>query len=140
MPNITFASDDIKFVLKEKTKKKDWLKKSIAAEKKKLGDINYIFCSDNYLLDLNIKHLNHNTLTDIITFDYSEEDTLNSDIFISVERVAENAKKFEVDFENELLRVMIHGVLHLCGYKDKKKEDAEKMRLKENFYIKKHLA
>lgn len=138
MSSITFSNQDIKFLLKQKTLKKNWIKQAIFSEKKIAGNLHYVFCSDEFLLELNQKHLNHNTLTDIITFDYTEEITLNSDIFISIERVAENAKKFNVNFDNELLRVMIHGVLHLCGYKDKKKEDAQKMRLKENFYINKY--
>jgi probable rRNA maturation factor len=87
------------------------------------------------LLEINVKHLKHNTLTDIITFDYTENKKINSDIFISVDRVTENAKKFKVDFETELNRVMIHGILHLCGYKDKTKTDAELMRKKENWAI-----
>lgn len=135
MPSITFSNQNIKFLLKQKTLKKNWIKQAALSEKKIVGNLNYVFCSDEFLLELNQKHLNHNTLTDIITFDYTEGITLNSDIFISIERVLENAKSFNVNFENELLRVMIHGVLHLCGYKDKKKEDAQKMRLKENFYI-----
>ena len=95
-----------------------------------------MFCTDDELLEINIKHLNHNTLTDIITFDYTEDKKISSDIFISVDRVLENAKKFEVTFEEELCRVMIHGVLHLCGYKDKSKPDAELMRKKENWALK----
>lgn len=133
---ISFHNQSISFKLKDKTKLKQWIKTITEKEKHQLGTINYIFCTDDELLEINIKHLNHKTLTDIITFDYTEGKTINSDIFISIERVTENAKKFEVTFENELHRVMIHGVLHLCGYKDKSKADAELMRKKENSSLK----
>jgi rRNA maturation RNase YbeY len=133
---ISFQNQSIAFQLKEKTKLKLWIKSIIEKEKHALGDINYIFCSDDELLEINLKHLNHNTLTDIITFDYVEGKTVSSDIFISIDRVTENAKKFEVSFEEELRRVLIHGVLHLCGYKDKTKADAELMRKKENWALK----
>lgn len=132
---ISFQNLSISFKLKEKTKLKLWIKTIIDKEKHTLGTINYMFCNDDELLEINIKHLNHNTLTDIITFDYTEDKKISSDIFISVDRVLENAKKFEVTFEEELRRVMIHGVLHLCGYKDKSKPDAELMRKKENWAL-----
>ena len=112
-----------------------WLKDSIANENKELGEINYIFCEDNYLLKKNQEYLNHNTLTDIITFDYSEGNKLSADIFISVERVKENAVIFAVSFEQELKRVIIHGILHLMGYKDKSEEESKIMRSKEDFYL-----
>ena len=115
---------------------RDRIKTVTEKEKHKLGTINYIFCTDDELLEINIKHLNHNTLTDIITFDYTEGKTINSDIFISVERVLDNAQKFKVTFDEEFHRVMIHGILHLCGYKDKTKADAELMRKKENNALK----
>ena len=133
---ISFHNQSISFKLKEKTKLKQWIKTVTEKEKHKLGNINYIFCTDDELLEINIKHLNHKTFTDIITFDYTEGKTINSDIFISIERVAENATKFQVTFEEELHRVMIHGILHLCGYKDKTKADAELMRKKENASLK----
>lgn len=133
---ISFQNLSIDFKLKEKTKLKQWIKFITEKEKHTPGTINYIFCSDEELLDINIKHLNHNTYTDIITFDYTESKKISSDIFISIDRVAENAKKFNVTFEEELHRVMIHGVLHLCGYKDKSKADAELMRQKENLALK----
>lgn len=133
---ITFQNQSISFKLKEKTRLKAWIKTVTEREKHRLGDINYIFCSDDELLEINIQHLNHNTYTDIITFDYTEGDKISSDIFISIDRVAENAKKFKVSFEEELHRVMIHGILHLCGYKDKSKADAELMRKKENGALK----
>ncbi len=133
---ISFQNLSIPFKLKEKTNIKLWIKTIIDKEKHTLDTINYMFCNDDELLEINIKHLNHNTLTDIITFDYTEDKKISSDIFISVDRVLENAKKFEITFEEELRRVMIHGVLHLCGYKDKSKPDAELMRKKENWALK----
>lgn len=133
---ISFNNQSIAFKLKQKTKLKQWIKSITVNEKHKVGDINYVFCTDDELLEINIKHLNHNTYTDIITFDYTENKTINSDIFISVDRVTENAKKFQVDFDTELRRVMIHGVLHLFGYKDKSKADAELMRKKEDAALK----
>ncbi|MEM6516056.1 MAG: rRNA maturation RNase YbeY [Bacteroidota bacterium] len=113
----------------------EWLSKVISSENKSEGEINYIFCDDNYLLKLNQKYLNHDTFTDIITFDYTLGNELHGDIYISVERVKENADTYKVDFENELRRVMVHGVLHLCGYKDKTESDARMMRGKEDFYL-----
>lgn len=133
---ISFQNQSISFKLKEKTRLKAWIKTVTEKEKHRLGDINYIFCSDDELLEINIQHLKHTTYTDIITFDYTEGNKISSDIFISVDRVEENAKKFKVSFEEELHRVMIHGILHLCGYKDKSKADAELMRKKENGALK----
>ncbi|MFK8377514.1 rRNA maturation RNase YbeY [Capnocytophaga canimorsus] len=108
-----------------------WIEKIIASEEKELCELNYIFCDDNYLHQINVQYLDHDTLTDIITFDYTQEQTISGDIFISVERVADNAKDFDVDFQTELLRVMAHGVLHLCGYKDKSDAESNQMRSKE---------
>ncbi|CEN35707.1 rRNA maturation RNase YbeY [Capnocytophaga cynodegmi] len=108
-----------------------WIEKIIASEEKELGELNYIFCDDNYLHQINVQYLDHDTLTDIITFDYTEEQIISGDIFISVERVADNAQDFNVDFQAELLRVMAHGVLHLCGYKDKSDAESKQMRSKE---------
>lgn len=135
---IHFFEEDIKLKIKKKLALKKWLKFTVEKEKKSVSELNYIFCSDEYLLEMNVSYLNHDTLTDIITFDNSEEaNVITGDIFISIERVIENAKKFEVAFEDELHRVMVHGVLHLIGYKDKKKEEKEKMRAKENYYLNK---
>lgn len=133
---ISFQNQTISFKLKEKTRLKAWIKAVTEKEQHRLGDINYIFCTDDELLDINLQHLNHNTYTDIITFDYTEGNRISSDIFISVDRVEENAKKFKVAFEEELHRVMIHGILHLCGYKDKSKADAKLMRMKEDASLK----
>ena len=111
------------------------LTRLIKEEKMNLGVINYIFCDDSYLLEKNQIFLKHNTLTDIITFDYSEKKVLNADIFISINRVKENAINFVVPFDSELRRVMIHGILHLIGYKDKTDKEKVQMREKEDFYL-----
>lgn len=116
-------------------KRKKWLKRIILDEGKKLGDITFVFCTDDYLLEKNIQFLQHNTLTDVITFDYSENSQISGDIFISIERVKENGEIFGETFLNELNRVMAHGLLHLLGYKDKTKKTADIMREKENFYL-----
>lgn len=113
-----------------------WISKVIVSEGCREGDINYIFCSDNYLYDINVKYLNHNTLTDIISFDYSVGKELHGDIYISIDRVNDNANDYNVEFFEELKRVMVHGVLHYCGYKDKTENDKSIMRTKENQYIK----
>jgi rRNA maturation RNase YbeY len=110
----------------------DWLSAVIVSEKKNEGEINYIFCDDDYLHKINLEYLNHDTLTDIISFDYTMGNELNGDIFVSVERVQDNANDFDVSFEEELKRVLVHGVLHFCGYKDKGEEDERLMRLKED--------
>lgn len=133
---IHFFEEDITSNLKKKKDTKNWLKESIQIEGKKLGTLNYVFCSDEYLHKMNVDFLQHDTLTDIITFDQSEiESKIEGDIFISVERVQENAKKFNTTYIDELNRVMIHGALHLIGYKDKKKADQELMRSKEDYYL-----
>ncbi|MBY8963358.1 rRNA maturation RNase YbeY [Flavobacterium sp. D11R37] len=110
----------------------DWIAEVIESEDKTEGEINYIFCDDEYLLQKNIEFLNHDTLTDIISFDYTMGKLISGDIFISVERVKENAADYNVSFEEELKRVMVHGILHYCGYKDKSEEDSALMREKEN--------
>jgi rRNA maturation RNase YbeY len=112
-----------------------WISKAIKSEGCKEGDINYVFCDDEYLHKLNVEFLQHDTLTDIISFDYSVGKELHGDIFISIDRVKDNAEDLHIDFEAELHRVMIHGILHYCGYKDKSKEDASEMRKKEDFYL-----
>lgn len=136
---ISFQNQEIKFTLSEKAKIKSWIKTIVESEKKKLGEINFVFTTDEEILKKNIQFLKHNTYTDIITFDYCEDKTINGDIIISVERVKENTKKFDTDFETELKRVIIHGVLHLCGYKDKSEKDATLMRSKENTALKKYI-
>ena len=112
-----------------------WVKKIILKEKKIVGDIVFVFCNDKYMLEKNIKFLNHDTLTDVITFDYCKGEIISGDIIISIDRVKENATIFNVSFFNELERVMAHGLLHLLGYKDKNEKDALIMKEKENFYI-----
>ena len=110
----------------------NWISRVIASESKELGEISYIFCDDEYLHKINVAYLNHDDLTDIISFDYSEGKILQGDIFISIERVKDNAHDFNVPFNEELKRVMIHGVLHYCGYKDKSEADEKIMRSKED--------
>lgn len=120
------------FLLENESKYERWIQKIIIAENKQEGEINYVFCDDEYLLDINQKYLNHDYYTDIISFDYSVANELHGDIFISIDRVRENANEFKVSFHNELLRVMAHGVLHYCGYKDKTDDESILMRTKEN--------
>jgi len=124
------------FELSNEEQLSNWISRVIASEEKKEGEINYIFCDDDYLLNLNEQYLNHDTLTDIISFDYSVGNEIHGDIFISTERVKDNATDFKVSFEEELKRVMVHGVLHYCGYKDKTEEDEALMRSKEDEKIK----
>ncbi|NND15732.1 MAG: rRNA maturation RNase YbeY [Eudoraea sp.] len=114
----------------------DWINKVMTSEERLLGTINYIFCNDDYLLAINQKHLDHNTFTDIITFDYSLGLVISGDVFISTERVEDNAKNFNVPFQEELLRVMVHGLLHLFGYNDKTDKERVIMRAKEEEKIK----
>ena len=112
-----------------------WIEFTIDQEGREMGEIAYVFCTDEYLLEKNIKYLKHNTLTDIISFDYSIGELISGDIFISIERVMENTDLLNVKFDNELHRVMIHGVLHFCGYKDKNRKDKNIMRSKEDYYL-----
>ncbi|EDP96836.1 rRNA maturation RNase YbeY [Kordia algicida OT-1] len=123
---------ETQFELPNEAQIEQWIGNVIASENRKEGEINYIFCDDEYLHKLNVEFLNHDTLTDIISFDNSLGNQLHGDIFISVERVADNANDFKVSFEEELRRVMIHGILHYCGYKDKTDEDQAEMTAKEN--------
>ncbi|MFZ4862665.1 rRNA maturation RNase YbeY [Sphingobacterium sp. Mn56C] len=139
--DITFFSEDIDFTLKDKAKVRAWIYDTIKAEGfARVAELNFIFCSDSYLLEINKKYLNHDTYTDIVTFDASEaEEVIAGDIFISVERTTENAAKFGVSAVDELHRVIIHGVLHLCGFLDKKKADKDLMTAKENEYLAKRV-
>jgi probable rRNA maturation factor len=109
----------------------DWISRVLVSESKKEGDINYVFCDDAYLHKLNVEYLEHDTLTDVISFDYCVGNEIHGDIFISVERVEDNSKDFNVSFEEEMKRVVVHGILHYCGYKDKSGEDEAIMRAKE---------
>ena len=133
---ILFFSEGSRFTLKNKKKVRNWINASMAQEKKRVGSISFIFTSDSHLHGMNVQYLGHDTFTDIITFDYSDpEGGLSGDLFISVERVKDNAKQFGVPFVKELHRVMIHGMLHLAGYKDKSSSDKALMRSKEDYYL-----
>ena len=132
---IRFFSEEIEFKILNPNKVKAWLIQSANRERKEITEISYIFCSDPYLLKLNQEYLNHDTLTDIITFDYSQGNKLSGEIYISIDRVMENSQKFDSGFVDELHRVIIHGVLHLCGYKDKNQPDKTLMRKKEDAYL-----
>lgn len=123
------------FILKDRNKIAKWIEFSIHQEKRELGEISYVFCTDDYLLEKNVKYLKHSTLTDIISFDYSLGDLISGDIFISIDRVIENASDLNIVFNTELQRVMIHGILHFCGYKDKDENDKSIMRSKEDYYL-----
>lgn len=132
MINFNYETD---FSLKSEVDISKWILSVISSEGYKLEEINYVFCDDDYLHKLNVEFLNHDTLTDIISFDYSVGKIIQGDIFISVERVKENANDFKVSFVEELNRVLVHGVLHYCGYKDKTKDEAKVMRNMENHYL-----
>ena len=132
---VSYYTEDTKFAFKEKRLTSRWLKLVAESEIRRLGDISIIFCSDNYILDVNMKYLQHDYFTDIITFDYGEGDRLSGDLFISVDSVRENAVFYKTEFEDELNRVIVHGVLHLIGYDDHSKEDIAEMRAKENYYL-----
>jgi len=128
---IFFSTENINFDLKGKMKVKKWITDTIKSQGKKVGDISYLFCDDAYLIEVNRTYLNHDTYTDIITFDYVEDDLVSGDIMISVERVKENAVLYNTTFEQELHRVIIHGILHLLGQGDKTDVEAAQMRKKE---------
>lgn len=139
-PHISFFSEDTDFSLKQRSQIRQWILETVKNEGKTTGQLNFIFCSDEYLLKINQEYLNHDTYTDIVTFDNSEEeDLIEGDIFISIERVRENAGSFKVAEKDELNRVIVHGVLHLLGYKDKKPDDKEIMTNKEDEYLGKRM-
>ena len=131
---INFTSNT-NFRLRNKVALKNWIKKVVENEGGQMKDLSFVFCNDMDLLDKNSKYLNLDTLTDILTFDYSENNNISGDIYISIDRVKENAKTYKVTFQNELDRVMIHGILHLLGYKDKSEKEQKIMREKEDFYL-----
>jgi probable rRNA maturation factor len=136
MPAIHFFEEDITYKLKHKTALRQWITETIRAEGYRLKELNYIFCSDNYLLQINQQYLKHDTYTDIITFDNSDTArVIVGDIFISIERIRENAAKFTISETEELHRVIVHGALHLLGYKDKTAVTKQKMTQKEDFYL-----
>jgi probable rRNA maturation factor len=133
---INFFNEDIEFKLKGKNNFKAWLKKVAEIEGFRINDLNYIFCSDMYLHKINLEYLNHDTYTDIITFDNSEDEhTIEGDIFVSIERITDNSKTFEIQFEEEIKRVIVHGLLHLCGHDDHSIDDKAEMRQLESKYI-----
>jgi probable rRNA maturation factor len=132
---LRFSKEDVKFPSISRSRVREWLLCLIKLQEKKSGDILIVFCSDCFLTEFNQKYLNHNTLTDIITFDYSENGLINGELYISTERVYDNAKIHKTTDTEELLRVMAHGVLHLLGYKDKKAEDKSKMRKMEEYAL-----
>ncbi|MEJ6797299.1 MAG: rRNA maturation RNase YbeY [Flavobacteriales bacterium] len=134
---ILFHNADTSYILKNKRIVSSWITDTIKEEEKQLEEISYIFCTDDYLLKINQEHLDHDTYTDIITFDYTEDGIISSEIYISVDRVRENAKNLGVGALDEMHRVIIHGVLHLCGYKDKSDLQSQEMRGKENYYLRK---
>ena len=130
---------EIDFEIKDSERTSEWIEQLIIEEGKEMGGITYIFCNDKFLLERNQKYLNHDTLTDIITFDYCQGDIISSDIMISIDRVKENSTIFENSFSEELKRVMAHGILHLIGYDDYNEKDKEIMREKENYYMNKYV-
>ena len=132
---ISYYFEDTDFIFKGKTLNNKWLKLVAESEIRRIGDISIIFCSDNYILDVNQKYLNHDYFTDIITFDYCEGDKLSGDLFISVDSVMENSVEYGTEFKDELNRVIVHGILHLIGYDDHNKKDIEVLRKKETYYL-----
>jgi rRNA maturation RNase YbeY len=132
---ITFNDVDLKTSFKARTKIKEWVNKAIKKEGHRLGELSYNFCSDEHLLQINIEHLQHDFYTDIITFELNENKTIVGDVYISIDRVKDNARENNKTYSNELMRVIIHGALHLCGYKDKTKKEAALMREKEDYYL-----
>lgn len=132
---IRYFSESIKFDLQGKLSNNRWLRFVAEAEAKRIGDVNIIFCTDPYILDVNINYLGHDYYTDIITFDYVEGDVLSGDLFISIDSVRENASFYGAEFTTELRRVMVHGLLHLIGYDDHTSEEQKEMRSKEDYYL-----
>ena len=132
---IAYYTQDTDFVFKGKQFNNKWLRMVAESEIKRIGDISIIFCSDNYILDINMKYLQHDYFTDVITFDYCDGDKLSGDLFISVDTVRENAKLYNTDFNDELNRVMVHGILHLIGYDDHSQKDKQLIRKKEDYYL-----
>ena len=133
---VRYYQEDIRYELKQKMRNNRWFKTVAGSEMRRLGAVNIIFCSDNYILDVNVRYLGHDYFTDIITFDYCEKDVLSGDLFISIDSVRENALYYGVPFEDELDRVMVHGLLHLIGYDDHTEEQVAEMRAKEDYYLK----
>lgn len=132
---VRYFNEDIKFDFNQRLSNNRWLKFVVGSELKTLGNVNIIFCSDNYILDVNMQYLQHDYFTDIITFDYCEGKTLSGDLFISIDSVRENSVFYGTEFRDELNRVIVHGILHLVGYDDHSDEDIKLMRSKEDYYL-----
>lgn len=132
---IRFSTEDIKYTIKQKRKIVRWIREIAQKHQKTVGEISIVFVSDEYLLKINNQYLNHNYFTDIITFDYSSENNIEGDIFISIDTVKLNSKEFSASFNEEILRVIIHGVLHLIGFKDKKPKEKNEMTINENLAL-----
>jgi len=132
---VYFHNEGVSFVFKNKKAVSSWLSSVVKSFKQEVGTLNFIFCTDEYLLTINKSYLNHNHYTDIITFDYCEENKVSGDLFISIERVKEYSLKNNIEFNNEIHRVIVHGVLHLCGLNDKTEREKEKMRAQENKFL-----
>ena len=132
---IRYFTEDIQFVLKNKQANNRWLKMVAGSEVRTIGDVNIIFCSDNRILDVNMRYLQHDYFTDIITFDYCEGNRLSGDLFISIDTVRENAVEYGSGFDEELHRVMVHGILHLIGYDDSNPEEEKLIHEKEDYYL-----
>ncbi len=132
---VKYYSEDSAFQLKNKLSVRRWLKFVAESEIRKIGNVSIIFCSDNYILDINLKYLQHDYFTDIITFNYNEGDYISGDLFISVDSVKENSVMYGTEFIDELHRVIVHGILHLIGYDDHSEEDQKLMRSKEDYYL-----
>lgn len=137
METINFSQADVNYELSHKRKTRDLIKKLFLLERVKMESFSVVFCSDTYLLKINREYLNHDYYTDIITFDLSASNLVEGELYISVDRVKENAKNLKTQFSVEILRVIIHGALHLCGYKDKTSPEEKKMRMKEDYYLNK---
>lgn len=133
--SVKYFNEDVPFPILKKRSTSNWIRETILLEEKIVGDISFVFCSDDYLLEVNKKYLAHDYYTDIITFDYVKDGLISGDIFVSIDRIKENAQEFSTTFENELNRILIHGILHLLGYKDKIKKDQKLMTFKENYYL-----
>lgn len=132
---VRYFFEDVKFEYKDRRFNNSWLKLVAESEIRRLGDVNIIFCSDPYILNINLQYLGHDYFTDIITFDYCEGKKISGDLFISVDSVRENAAFYKTDFNEELHRVIVHGILHLVGYDDHTEGDIKVMRSKENYYL-----
>ncbi len=133
--NIFFFLEETNYRILKKRLIREWVKKTIVSENNRVGEINIVLCSDDFLYQMNIGFLKHDTLTDIITFDYTKNNTISGELFISISRIKENSRTYSKSIKDELHRVIIHGILHLCGYGDKNDSQKEEMTMKENFYL-----